>query len=102
MTDALNALQPLLDLVGLNVQTVTAAMSLLLALQFVTKIFSGWVTKKLLAAIALAKSTEDTRDDEAIMRLLNNRWYLRAAFLIDLFLRVKLPRAEDFTRVSVS
>jgi hypothetical protein len=61
------------------------------ALRVALKPFGAQITSLLDRAIERARETDDTEDDQFILRVISSRWYRVLAFLLDLLASVKLP-----------
>jgi hypothetical protein len=100
MTDITNAIQPILDLVGLTPAKVQTIIVYWFAVQMLLKLLATWLQKRLNALVAYVIETVDRNDDRGLRSLLDSAPYRWLRFVADFALRVKLPVASDIPPTS--
>ncbi len=91
MTD----LQPILDLAAAQWPWLSKVLLAIGGARLVVKPGGAWLKDLITAAAERASITIDPEDDTWIEALLRTRAYRVIAFLLDLFVSVKLPAAGD-------
>ena len=84
-------LQALLDTLAGQHGGLSAGLAWIAALRVSLKPFSIQISSVLDRAVNRACQTDDTDDDQFILRIFSARWYRVLAFLLDLLASVKLP-----------
>lgn len=87
-------LQGLLDQITKALPWLPTVLMWIGGIRLVMKPVNGWAQAKLQRAIDRAKETEDPGDDRIMQRILDSAAYRTLAFLLDMFVSIKLPAAS--------
>lgn len=89
-------LQPITDLLTKKWPWLSAALVSMATFRLAVKVFSGHIQAFLTRLLSKVAESQDTDDDALVAKLLTHKGYRFLAFLIDLFLSIKLPTIYSF------